>query len=139
MTAVRYLLDTNVVSEPLRPQPAANVMRRLRQYDGEIAIPSPVWHELRFGCARLPPSRRRDAVERYIETVLLQSFPVLDYNREAADWHARERARLVAAGKTPPFVDSQIAAIAYVNGLTLVTLNMNDFREFEDLNMESWV
>ncbi len=134
-----YLLDTNVVSEPLRPQPAASIMRRLRQYDGEIAIPSPVWHELRFGCDRLPPSRRRDAVERYIETVVLQTFPVLDYDREAADWHARERARLVAAGKTPPFVDSQIAAIACVNGLTLVTSNMDDFREFEELTVQSWV
>ena len=139
MTAVRYLLDTNVVSEPLRPQPAASVMHRLRQYDGEIAIPSPVWHELRFGCARLPPSRRRDAVERYLETVVLQSFPVLDYDLDAADWHARERARLVAAGKTPPFVDGQIAAIACVNGLTLVTSNLDDFREFGELRVQSWV
>ena len=107
--ALRYLLDTNAVSEPLRPHPAGGIMHRLRQHDGEIAIPSPVWHELRFGCSRLPPSRRRNAVERYIETVVLQSFPVLDYDLEAADWHARERARLVAAGKTPPFVDGQIA------------------------------
>ena len=139
MTTVRYLLDTNVVSEPLRPQPSASIMRRLRQYDGEIAIPSPVWHELRFGCERLPPSRRRDAVERYIETVVLQSFPVLDYDRDAADWHARERARLVAAGQTPPFVDSQIAAIACVNGLTLVTSNKGDFREVTALKVQSWV
>ena len=114
-------------------------MHRLRQYDGEIAIPSPVWHELRFGCERLPPSRRRDAVERYIETVVLHSFPVFDYDLEADDWHARERARLVAAGKTPPFVDSQIAAIACVNGLTLVTSNEGDFREFSELKVQSWV
>ena len=93
---------------------------------------------MRFGCARLAPSRRRDAVERYIETVILPSFPVLDYDREAADWHARERARLVAAGKTPPFVDSQIAAIACVNGLTLITSNIDDFREFGDLKVQSW-
>ena len=135
---MRYLLDTNVASEPLRPQPADGIIRRLEQYDGEIAIPSPVWHELRFGCTRLPPSRRRDAVERYIETVALQSFPVLDYDLDAADWHARERARLVAAGKTPPFVDGQIAAIACVNDLTLVTSNLGDFREFEELQVQSW-
>ena len=132
------MLDTNIVSEPLRPQPTASVMRRLQQYDGEIAIPSPVWHELRFGCDRLPPSRRRDAVERYIESVVLQSFPVLDYDLEAADWHARERAILVAAGKTPPFVDGQIAAIACVNELTLVTSNLDDFGEFGELQLENW-
>ena len=136
--AVRYLLDTNVVSEPLRLQPAAGIMRRLRQHDGEIAIPSPVWHELRFGCARLPRSRRRDAIERYIEDVVLRSFPVLDYDREAADWHAKERARLSANGRTPPFVDSQIAAIASVNDLTLVTSNLDHFREFRGLKVQSW-
>ena len=135
---MRYLLDTNVVSEPLRPRPADGIMRRLGQFDGEIAIPPPVWHELRFGCDRLPPSRRRDAVERYIETVVLRSFPVLDYDLDAADWHARERARLVAAGKTPPFVDGQIAAIACVNDLTLVTSNLDDFREFGELKVQSW-
>ncbi len=135
---MRYLLDTNIVSEPLRPRPAAGIMRRLREHDGEIAIPSPVWHELRFGCARLPRSRRRDAIERYIEDVVRISFPVLDYDREAADWHAKERARLSAGGRTPPFVDSQIAAIACVNGLTLATSNMGHFRAFQGLEVESW-
>ena len=135
---MQYLLDTNTVSEPLRPRPAASVMRRLREHGGEAAIPAPVWHELRFGCARLPPSPRREAIERYIETVVLVSFPVLDYNRDAADWHARERARLSAIGRTPPFVDGQIAAIAYVNDLILITLNTGDFENFEGLRVQSW-
>ena len=135
---MQYLLDTNTVSEPLRPRPAASVMRRLREHSGEAAIPAPVWHELRFGCARLQPSPRREAIERYIETVVLVSFPVLDYNRDAADWHARERARLSAIGRTPPFVDGQIAAIAYVNDLMLITLNTGDFENFEGLRVQSW-
>ena len=136
---MRYLLDTNVVSEPLRPEPSTGVIRRLRNHEGEIAIPAPVWHELRFGCARLARSRRREVIERYIEDVVLESFPVLDYDRKAADWHALERARLSAAGKTPPFADGQIAAIAHVNGLTLVTANTNDFRRFKGLRVRSWL
>ena len=132
------MLDTNTVSEPLRPNPAAGVLRRLREHGGEAAIPAPVWHELRFGCARLARSRRREAVERYIETVVLASFPVLDYDREAADWHARERARLGADGRTPPFVDGQIAAIARVNDLILVTSNARDFNGFRELRVQSW-
>lgn len=135
---MRYLLDTNTVSEPLRPTPAVGIVRKLRQYDGEVAIPAPVWHELRFGCARLPPSRRREAIERYIETVVLASFPVLDYDKEAADWHALERVRLGADGRTPPFVDGQIAAIAYVNDLTLITSNVRDFAGFRELRVQSW-
>lgn len=135
---MRYLLDANTVSEPRRPNPAAGILRRLRRHGGEAAIPSPAWHELRFGCARLPRSRRRGAIERHIETVVLASFPILDHDRKAADWHALERARPGADGKTPPFVDGQITAIAHVNGLVLITSNMRDFNDFRDMRVRSW-
>ena len=136
---MRYLLDTNTVSEPLRPRPNAGVIRRLQEHEGVIALPAPVWHELRFGCSRLARSRRREVIERYLDEVVLESFPILDYDWTAADWHARERARLVAAGATPPFVDGQIAAIAHANGLVLVTSNTDDFQVFENLKVESWM
>lgn len=63
---------------------------------------------------------------------------VLAYDERAAQWHARERARLTAIGKPPPFADGQIAAIATTNGLTLVTLNKSDFSLFADLAVEDW-
>ena len=78
-------------------------------------------------------------IERYVEEVVLERFEVVDYDRRAADWHARERARLAAVGTTPPFVDGQIAAIAAVNGLTLVTANTSDFAAFDDLDIERWL
>ena len=136
--SVKFLLDTNVVSEPLRPEPAPAIMRRLCRHEGETAIASIVWHELQFGCGRLPKSRRRTAIERYLEEVVLASFPILDYDRPAAEWHARERSRLEAAGKTPPFIDGQIAAIASVHDLMLVTANKADFRGFKGLRVQSW-
>jgi len=136
--SLRYLLDTNIVSEPLRPSPSRTLLRRLASHEGETAIASVVWHELQFGCARLPPSRRREAIGRYLEDVVLASFPILDYDREAAEWHARERARLEASGKTPSFVDGQIAAIACVHELALVTGNRADFRGFRGLRVEGW-
>jgi len=135
---LKYLLDTNVVSEPLRPDPAPKLLDHLRRHEGETAIASIVWHELQFGCARLPDSRRRAAIERYLEKVVLASFPILDYDRRAAEWHACERSRLTAAGKTPPFIDGQIAAIASVNDLVLVTSNKADFRGFKELRVQSW-
>jgi len=137
--SLKYLLDTNVVSEPLRPSPSRTVLRRLARHEGETAIASIVWHELQFGCARLPKSRRREAIERYLEDVVLASFPILDYHREAAEWHAHERARLEAVGRTPPFIDGQIAAIACVNDLVLVTANKADFRGFKGLRVEGWI
>ena len=135
---LKYLLDTNVVSEPLRPDPAPGILRRLRRHEGEMAIPSIVWHELQSGCLRLPKSRRRTAIERYLQNVILASLPILDYNRAAAEWHALERARLAALGGTPPFIDGQIAAIARVNDLSLVTLNRADFGRFKGLHVTSW-
>ena len=138
MVTSRYLLDSDVVSEPTRPAPSAKVLDWLARHEGESAIAAPVWHELRFGCERLPPSRRRDSIESYLAEVVLPSLPIFDYDQRAAEWHARERARLAKVGQTPPFVDGQIAAIARVNDLTLVTRNQRDFRWFQGLRMERW-
>ena len=136
--SLKYLLDTNVVSEPLRPKPRQGVLRRLQRHEEEIAIPSVVWHELRFGMERLPPSHRRLAIERYLDEVVLTTMPILDYDRAAAEWHAGERARLVARGETPPFVDGQIAAIAAIHELILVTFNDSDFKRFQGVRVLSW-
>ena len=53
-----------------------------------------------------------------------QKIPIIPYDIAAAEWFARERARLTAIGKTPAYADGQIAAIAQVNDLTLVTNNV---------------
>lgn len=135
---LKYLLDTNIVSEPLRPKPRDGVLRKLRRHEEEIAISSIVWHELRFGVNRLPSSPRRNAIERYLEDVVLATMPILDYDRAAAEWHAQERARLAARGETPPFADGQIAAIARVHELILVTFNDADFKRFQGIRIQSW-
>jgi tRNA(fMet)-specific endonuclease VapC len=134
----KYLLDTSVVSEPLRPIPNAKVLARLKSYQDELAIASTVWHELWFGCQRLQASAKRTAIERYLNEVISVSMAILPYNREAAEWHAAERARLVTVGKTPPFVDGQIIAVAYANNLTLVTLNPSDYAAFCGVKIEDW-
>ena len=63
---------------------------------------------------------------------------MLPYDDEAAKWHATERVRLEGIGRTPPFIDSQIAAVAFVNGLALVTANVSDFSGFLGLRVENW-
>lgn len=83
-------------------------------------------------------SRRREVIERYLEEVVLRAIPILAYDRPAAEWHASERSRLASKGETPSFADGQIAAIAHVHDLTVVTFNETDFRRFEGIIVTSW-
>jgi tRNA(fMet)-specific endonuclease VapC len=136
-----FLLDTNVLSETLRSQPDPGVMRGLKRHRCELSTAAPVIHEMLFGALRFPPDAKRNAVLCEIEHVFLKTLDVLPYDRRAAEWHARQRARLTDEGRTPPFVDGQtaaIAAIAAVNGLTLVTHNVTGFAAFEGLTVEDW-
>jgi len=133
-----YLLDTNVASEATRPSPRELVLQKINRYDGQLAIASVVWHELRYGLELLPRSHRRDRLERYLNDDVLAKMSILNYDDDAAEWHARERARLTVRGQTPTFADGQIAAIAAVHNLTLVTFNVEDFGRFEGLRVESW-
>lgn len=133
-----YLLDTNVLSEPLRPQPDARILALLQENEGSLVTASVVWHEILFGCYQLPKSARRTAIERYLFDVVQKAMPILVYDDRAAAWHAGERARLVGVGLTPSFVDGQIAAIARVNNCTLVTAKVGDFEGFENLVLVDW-
>lgn len=137
MGRLSYLLDSNVVSEAARPRPDPAVDARLRTHRDAIGIAAPVLHELRYGLLRLPDGKRKRKLTAYMQQVVA-TLPVLSYDREAAQWHAEERARLVGQGRTPSFVDSQIAAIAAVNGLTLVTRNTADFADFAELRLDNW-
>jgi tRNA(fMet)-specific endonuclease VapC len=135
---LRYLLDTSIVSEPVSKKPNARVMKRLDVAGPECAIAAPVWHELTYGCRRLAKGRRRTALEAYLRDVVRNSFQILPYDEAAAEWHGEERARLESVGRRAPFVDSQIAAIAHVHGLVLVTANHTDFDCFRGLTVENW-
>jgi len=137
MIMPRFLLDTNILSEPNRREPNQSVLDKLEKYQNEIATATIVWHELLFGCQRLPTSRKREKLEQYLYQTVAQ-LPILPYTQEAAEWHAAERARLSLLGKTPPFADGQIAAIAKVNNLIIVTANVSDYEIFSDVVIENW-
>lgn len=118
--------------------PNAEIVKQLESKGHECAIAAPVWHELTYGCRRLPRGKRRLALEAYLQDVVLASFPVLAYDEPSAHWHGLERARLEGLGKPAPYVDGQIAAAAFVNDLILVTVNMKDFARFRNVEVENW-
>jgi tRNA(fMet)-specific endonuclease VapC len=136
--SIRFLLDTNVISEINKPIPNPLVVAQMNRYQGEVATASTVVHELLYGGLRLPPeSARRIYLEDYVRQIPTR-MSVLSYDLAAARWHAAERARLTRIGRTPAFADGQIASIAACHGLTLVTNNVADFQDFEGLTIENW-
>lgn len=132
-----YLLDTNIISEPLKAQPNQHVIDNIERYFDQIAIAAMVYYELVRGVELLPDSKRRIKTQDYIESVIM-SLPILPYTDEAAIWHGKTSARLQQKGKIPPFVDTQIASVAKVNNLILVTRNLKDFDHLTELSIENW-
>ena len=136
--SLRFLLDTNTVSEALKLQPNLEVIQKLQNCVNEVSISSITWHELWFGCYRLPMSRKRQKIEQYLRETMAINVPLLFYDAAAAEWFAKERARLSAIGKTPAYADGQIVAVAQVNNLIMVTNNTRDYSDFQDLRLENW-
>lgn len=132
-----YLLDTNVVSELAKRAPDRGVESRVRARQTACAIGAPTIEELAFGVARLPASAKRDMLAGWLEGVSA-GFVLLPYDANCAMWLGREWARLAALGRPAPRTDGEIAAIAILNDLTLVTRNAADFRSFAGLRVESW-
>ena len=131
-------LDTNVLSELVKTFPNQSVLTKIELHQHSITTASVVWHELQYGCHRLSKSKKRSIIELFLREVICTAIPILPYDEHAAKWHAERRASLTSKGQTPPFVDGQIAAIAIINGLILVTNNTPDFECFEGLSMENW-
>lgn len=137
--AIKYLLDTNILSEPVRKEPNAKVVERIEEATvGELAIAATTWHELLFGVLRMNNSHRRAALEHYLFSAIRPVIPILPYDADAATWFSQERVRLTQEGLTPSYPDGQIAAVAAVNGLILVTRNVDDFDQFSGLKVENW-
>lgn len=134
-----YLLDTNILSAAMREPRHKRLMRRLKQHADECATASIVWHELLYGCFRLPSSDRRTRIERHLFETYAPNLPILSYDDAAAHVHAEHRVRWTREGRNVPILDAQIGAIAAAQGLTLVTANVADFAGFESLKVENWL
>jgi tRNA(fMet)-specific endonuclease VapC len=135
--SLSYLLDTNIISELMRPVPNPIIIQKVDLYKEETATASIVVHELLYGGFRLPESKKRKAFLDYINDSVL-NLPILGYDSKAAQCHAQERVRLSKIGKTLAFADGQIASIAASNDLILVTNNVADFQYFKNLKIENW-
>jgi len=122
------VVDTNVLSELMRPAPDGRVVAWLRKHAHELAIPTIVIGELQYGVARLASGRRKASLQAALEGLVGQfAAQVLSYDLQAAQECGQMLAASEAAGRTMRLADAQIAAIARIARASLATRNEHDF------------
>jgi len=130
------LLDTNVLSELMRPQPSSVVLDWFAQQDGSEFYTSTITQaEMLLGVALLPGGKRRDATADAVEQMFEQDFVgrCLPFDELAAHEYAALVATRTKLGMPISTEDAQIASIALRNGLALATRNTKDFRKISEL------
>lgn len=135
------LLDTNIVSELLRPLPDPAVEAWVGEHPAVDLYFSAVGEaELRYGVAILPPGRRRDALAAAIEAILREDFEerVLPFDSAAAREYAEIATTRRMAGRPVAPADCQIAAIARSLGMALATRNVRDFEDVDIKVVNPW-
>jgi predicted nucleic acid-binding protein len=133
------LLDTNVLSELMRPEPDARVMAWFaRQAAATFHTSAITRAEILLGIALLPAGKRRDSLALAAEQMFAEDFAgsCLPFDSAAAAEYALIVAARTRAGKPISTEDAQIAAIALVRQLALVTRNIKDFENIEGLILE---
>jgi predicted nucleic acid-binding protein len=124
------ILDTNVLSEMLRPEPAAQVLAWLAAQDGETIFFTTIGEaELRYGVAVLPAGRKRRSLSLAIDEILEEDFHgrILPFDRAAAMAYADIAANRRAAGRPISQFDCQIAAIGRAYQAAVATRNTRDY------------
>ena len=118
------VLDTNVISEPLKPFPEQNVLAWLNEQTAEtLFITAISLAELRHGVAAMPRGRRRNRLASALEDQVLSLFGprVLAFDAAAASAYAEIRVRTDSAGRPISAADSYIAATAAAHGFAIAT------------------
>lgn len=137
---MKYLLDTCVLSELVKPQPAAQVLGWINQREESgLHVAAMTLAELQRGVARLPASRRKSELNDWL-VQLHAGFAgrVLPFTAETASYWGEMCARAEAGGRTLSAFDSIIAATALEHGLALVTRNEADFAAAPVVIVNPW-
>ncbi|MGS0893963.1 PIN domain-containing protein [Burkholderia stagnalis] len=135
------LVDTNVISEPLRREPSAAVIAWLDAQNVETLFLAAIsLAEMRFGVAVLPEGRRRDWLHQSIERRVMPVFRsrILPFDDAASKAYARIRARARAAGSAIAPADGYIAATAEANGLIVATRDVAPFEAMGLRVIDPW-
>lgn len=123
---MKWLVDSNVLSEPTRLHPDKGVIDWLRANESDLAVSSLILAELRLGIASLPSGARRTKLDRWFE-MLTGKIRCLSWDSNTSSIWADLVAAMRKQGRAMPLMDSLIAASALQHNLVLVTRNARDF------------
>jgi predicted nucleic acid-binding protein len=128
-TSGLVVLDTNLVSELMRPVPFAGVLAWVERQPARAGCTTAVTvAEVQYGIARLPSGRRKDELETAMTEVLAAfSDRILPFDSSAAVHYAQVVVERERAGTPITGFDAQIAAIRWLHGAVLATRNTTDF------------
>jgi hypothetical protein len=124
------VLDTNVLSEPLKLRPDPKVLEWLDAQAAETLYMSTIsYAELRFGVLKMPDGKRKGELAAQIERAMeLFKDRMLEFNVKAAEQLAQIGARCKEIGKPATAPDAHIAAIAAASGFSVATRNVDHFK-----------
>jgi predicted nucleic acid-binding protein len=125
---MKYLVDSNVLSEPTKPEPSLRVIEWLRDHERELAIDPIILGEVRLGIYGLSAGKRRLQLERWFAQ-RVTGLLCLPWDADTGLAWAELLDDLRRAGMTMSLKDSMIAATALVHRLTIATRNQKDFRK----------
>jgi predicted nucleic acid-binding protein len=122
-------LDTNVVSETMRPKPDRTVVIWLERNDSEIALPSVAIAEIAFGIQRIRPDERAPKLELTLNAIRDRFVSrIFAFDEDAALIYGRIMGEAERKGRKMATPDGMIAAIALRHGAALATRNREHFR-----------
>lgn len=135
-------MDTNVISETMKPRPDPVVLRWLGDIDEDRVYISVITiAEISYGARRLPENRRRRALEKWVRNEVLLRFDrrVLPVDQRVALHWGDIMSSREASGRPVTAMDGLIAATAVVHGLALVTRNVADFEGSVPKLIDPWI
>lgn len=135
---MRYLFDTDILSDLLRRAPSPILIRRLAMTPPDQQATSTITlGELYYGAMRLGDGG--DTLRGRIDSTLLPNLAVVDFDARAARHYGTLRTDLERAGTPIGDADMRIASIALANDLTVVTANVRHFERVAGLRVENWL
>jgi tRNA(fMet)-specific endonuclease VapC len=133
---VKYVLDTNALSELMKGHPGA--LSRLRAAGrAEVAVPQPVIAEIAYGIERLPRSKRRQALQSRFD-LLRAELLRCQWTDTVSEHFGAVKAVLERKGQRIEDFDAAIAAHALASGAVLVTANLDQMVRVPELEVEDW-